>query len=698
MSDVDFLPRHCIGGLTAALGLRQQGHRVTLYEGSKLAQETGAALHLTPNCYGILQRFGVLAESFEANPVNGITGYDGKGKQIFNLDLSKSLSIWQHTWLLAHRVSFHDELKRKVLSPDGEGTPAILNTSSPVTAVDTETATVTLEDGSSYAGDLVLAADGVSVSKIPFCGSGMKPFGSGKSAFRFMVSVSQIRENPVTEALVTRDGYMTMFLGDDRRLVMYPCSNNTTMNFVAIHPSELSASKGEGQMDREASKEVLLDVYNDFGPVVRTLLDMADSSALRVWTLLDMDEIPTWYKGRLVLLGDAVHPILPHQGQGAAMAIEDAASLCALLPRGTTASDIPERLALYERVRDERAHKVQTLTRLAGMDLNDANRGNITIMEFMKYHFEHDEWHNSTRALRELLWTRNGPVHRRAPLSFGSTPSPRQDHYGRPILDRDSHFTTYTVRFRTSATYLKTLFPTPEFSFFSPGTVAEASFRCTELRNLAWLGKGGYKYLGLWVHGVQYTRKDGSKVHGSFLTVLLGSLADPVISGREELGMPKLFADIEIKKAESSASVECSWGGQRFLHLHLDGLQEAADNRAEPEADPQASFGPHGFHKPKEAGTLFYRYVPAVGKPGEADAAYAVLVRERDGGEATRTVKKTYLGQDCQFELTVGDWSSLPTLHHVAVCLSEIPIYGTVAIRAEDGVGQDDFVNAERIE
>lgn len=75
----------------------------------------------------------------------------------------------------------------------------------------------------------------------------MKPFGSGKSAFRFMVSVSQIRENPVTEALVTRDGYMTMFLGDDRRLVMYPCSNNTTMNFVAIHPSELSASKGEGQ-------------------------------------------------------------------------------------------------------------------------------------------------------------------------------------------------------------------------------------------------------------------------------------------------------------------------------------------------------------------------------------------------------------------------------------------------------------------
>ena len=56
------------------------------------------------------------------------------------------------------------------------------------------------------------------------------------------------------------------------------------------------------------------------------------------------------------------------------IAIEDAASLSALLPRGTTVDNIPERLALYEKVRDERAHKVQSLTRIAGTDLNDENR------------------------------------------------------------------------------------------------------------------------------------------------------------------------------------------------------------------------------------------------------------------------------------------------------------------------------------
>jgi hypothetical protein len=55
--------------------------------------------------------------------------------------------------------------------------------------------------------------------------------------------------------------------------------------------------------------------------------------------------------------------------------MEDAASIFALLPRGTTAADIPDRLALYEKIRDGRAHKVQSLTRLAGLDLNDASRG-----------------------------------------------------------------------------------------------------------------------------------------------------------------------------------------------------------------------------------------------------------------------------------------------------------------------------------
>lgn len=88
-----------------------------------------------------------------------------------------------------------------------------------------------------------------SVTRAAVVGPDVKPFGSGKSAFRFLMPRSRIRENPATATLAERDGYMYMWVGADRRLVMYPCSDNTVMNCAAIHPSGLSASKGEGEYD-----------------------------------------------------------------------------------------------------------------------------------------------------------------------------------------------------------------------------------------------------------------------------------------------------------------------------------------------------------------------------------------------------------------------------------------------------------------
>jgi hypothetical protein len=235
--------------------------------------------------------------------------------------------------------------------------------------------------------------------------------------------------------------------------------------------------------------------------------------------------------------------------------------------------------------------------------------------------------------------------------------------------------------------------------------VVEASFRCTELREMGWLGGGGYKYLGLWIHGVQYTRKDESKVHGSLLVVLLESLADPIITGREELGMPKLFCDIDITKAtekEDSARIECSWRGQTFLRMSMDGLAEESDNNGQLQTNGNGteapSHGPPGPPKPKEEGTIFYRYVPAVGKPGEADAAYAVLIRDGSVSSTPRAEEKTWRSRESQLEFMEGDSKSLPTLHNVAAGFADIPVYGVIEAKVEDRVGVDDLRNAERIE
>ncbi|CAK7207214.1 hypothetical protein SEUCBS139899_010023 [Sporothrix eucalyptigena] len=689
-----------IAGLTAAVGLRAEGHHVTLFERSQLVQEVGAAIHLAPNCHGILKRFGIVPETFGANALLGIVEYDGHGTLLKDLNLKGAGGMWQHPWVLSHRVSLHNELKRVATSEEGQGPPAILKTASKVASVDPETATITLEDGTTYTGDLLLGADGVSsVTRKCIVGDSIKPFGSGKSAFRFLIPRQTVLDCPSTSHLATRpdrDGYMTLWYGTDRRLVMYPCVNNTMLNFVAIHPSELSAATGGGGWSETGSKASLQDMYRDFGPVVCDLLGLVDSSELKLWTLLDMAPMPSWVKSKMALLGDAAHPFLPHQGQGGGIAIEDAGSLCALLRRGTPKSEIPERLALYEKIRMQRAHKVQADTRHAGEDLVDADREAFNVIEFNNYNFNHDEWHNTTHQLNKWLWARNGSPYLRQPTAFGPMTSPRQDHYGRPFDSGRATFRTTSVRFLTSSTYLQTLFPSPSFRFAALGTKVQASLQCTELDGLAWLGGGGYRFFGLWIHGVQYTKKDGTALFGSYLPVLFENLADPIITGREELGMPKLFCDISVENSGTrghSSTIACSWRGQEFIRLTLDSL--TVQNGEPAVAGPPPS--PFAPRPPPDDGLFVYRYVPSVGNKGQADADYPVFL-PKDGSDTPRVVTQTLSTNNASISLLAGDEKNLPTLHHIASALADIPVYGIVRATVEEGLGVDNLSNAQRIE
>jgi hypothetical protein len=78
-------------------------------------------------------------------------------------------------------------------------------------------------------------------------GNHIKPFNAGKGAFRFLIPKQQLFDHPATRQLVSKPGYMTFWYANDRRLVMYPCDDNTTMNFIAMHSYELSASEAYGE-------------------------------------------------------------------------------------------------------------------------------------------------------------------------------------------------------------------------------------------------------------------------------------------------------------------------------------------------------------------------------------------------------------------------------------------------------------------
>jgi 2-polyprenyl-6-methoxyphenol hydroxylase-like FAD-dependent oxidoreductase len=262
-------------------------------------------------------------------------------------------------------------LKNAAISPEGRGIPAKLSTSSRVIGVDAETATVTLENGQIVQGDFVIGADGVhSVTRKGVAGRDIKPHSSGKSAFRFLISRKVAQDDPVTAKVVQSPGELIIWYGADRRVVVYPTTNNQLLNFVCIHP-EAESEAGSDGWNKRASLDQMLKIYEGFDPAIVALISKADEESLKAWTLLDMEVMSTWVKGKLALLGDAAHPFTPHQGQGAGQAIEDAASLAVVFPLDSKKEEITARLELFEKIRKERADRIQEYSRIAGSDLKE---------------------------------------------------------------------------------------------------------------------------------------------------------------------------------------------------------------------------------------------------------------------------------------------------------------------------------------
>lgn len=312
-------------------------------------------------------------------------------------------------------------------------------------------------------------------------------------------------------------------------------------------------------------------------------------------------------------------------------------------------------------------------------------------MGFVNYNFGHDEIDNSTAQFNKWKYSLKPNMYWRSPTGFGPFPGPRQDALGRSLQDGfQRSFSTISVKFKTSRTFLETLLPDSSFKFLDPGTVCEASFSATELDNMQWLGGKGYRHLGLYIHGVGYERKDGKGVvPGTHLAVLFESLTDPIVSGREELGMPKLFCDIDIERQPNAARLTASWRGAKFFDMNLPDLTAA---------DPSSEAGTIGGND-NDYGILVWRYIPAVGQPGKADAEYAVVVPHAE--EEVKGTVKTVLRSPAEkagFKAEGLDWTRLPTLNHIAETLAKIPVYEIVGAKVVEGTGVPDVNAARRIE
>ncbi|KAK3075513.1 hypothetical protein LTR53_001130 [Teratosphaeriaceae sp. CCFEE 6253] len=681
-----------IASLVASIALRQQGHHVAIYEKSRFANETGAAIHCTPNATSALRHLGIDPRDGGAVPLIKSLWLNARNEEMSPPTAhAADAHRWESPWLQAHRAQLHNQLKSKATSKTDGGVPCQLHTSSPVVSVDPQEATVTLGTGEKRSGDLIVGGEGVHAETRRFLGPNMPTAVKGdRHAFRFIYPKTLAMADPVTRPLVEAEGTMVSWYGADRKIVLYPTSHNTLLNFVCIHPA--AESEDSDDYNETASKARLLQVFADFHPAVLGLLDKVAPDQVSLYPLYDMAQLPTFVIGRMALIGDAAHPFTPHLAQGGAMAIEDGLSLGTMLPRGTLPEEVESRLQLYNQARYERASTIQEYSRIAGGDSTRAKAApgpalkgksaassppRLEVLDYIEYGLSHDEYHASRKILRDHLNRLPTSQQRwRSPLGFGLLQGPRQDPAGHShaISLKTSTSRAASIRFATSATALRALFPSERYSFASRDTVQYATLTLQTLDRLAWLGGHGYDLVGFYVHGVCYRRDDGTVVRGRYCPIMVENLADPIITGREELGVPKVFSDIDVVCSDGTLRATVSWRGARWLELAWSQLSDSSDETA----------------VPAEEDLLVHKYIPSTARTGTADADYPVLIRTAQ--EDARVLRRRRCQvADAHFRFSNPGVGALPTLSNIAEAMAEIPNHGIVAAGVVETEGVSDF-------
>ncbi|KAK6387766.1 hypothetical protein LTS17_001035 [Exophiala oligosperma] len=194
-----------IGGLTAALALRQAGHSVEIFEKSKFAKEVGAALGLTPNGSRVLATLGFSFERARAREITSWDIVDGVSLRLAkSMDFTGLSKQFGFSAYAVHRVDFHTELLRLAQQPGISGEEAVaLHLSSAVVDCDPVEGWIQLADGTKHYADLIVGADGVhSVLRPLVTGSGDAPHSTGLSAFRFLVPTSTMCNDPALQDLM----------------------------------------------------------------------------------------------------------------------------------------------------------------------------------------------------------------------------------------------------------------------------------------------------------------------------------------------------------------------------------------------------------------------------------------------------------------------------------------------------------------
>jgi salicylate hydroxylase len=337
-----------IGGLFAANALIAHGLRVSVHEQAPALGEIGAGVFLTPNSVRHLQRVGLgpSVEKWGVRVGAGSQYFRHDGAPIAPVQVTDS-SGWNATFGM-HRADLVEMLAKAL--PAG-----VVHTGHRGAGFEPigDIARVSFADGGVAEGDLVIAADGIHSELRHYVAPPSRPVFHGSVAYRGVLPHALIPHWP-TDA-------WQMWLGKARHFLTFPVRAGELINYVGFVPADEEMKES---WSAPGDPDVLRREFEGWDPRIGTLLSQVQKTFR--WALYDREPLPTWTRGRLTLLGDAAHPMLPHLGQGANQSIEDGMALATILAQVDRAA-VPAALLAYERLRRERVAAVQRGARENGM-------------------------------------------------------------------------------------------------------------------------------------------------------------------------------------------------------------------------------------------------------------------------------------------------------------------------------------------